>query len=183
MILKNKDAIKKIYISLSAKIEMFLQPILLLALRWQIGCIFFISGMTKWMGFMDFNPDSYDIFLYEFFCPEEIRPGALFLCNPETMDYTEGSFMITFIESLALMAGTMEIILPILLMIGLFTRFAALGILGMVTFIQLAIFPEWSHWVNPASWWFTIAAVILVVGPGSLSLDRWLGLETSKSAS
>ncbi len=115
------------------------------------------------------------------FVQKKKGPGALFLCNPETMDYTEGSFMITFIEYLAVMAGTMEIILPILLMIGLFTRFAAVGILGMIAFIQLAVFPEWSHWVNPASWWFAIAAVIIAFGPGPISLDRWLGLEKIKA--
>ncbi len=79
MMLINKDLIKKIYVSLCAKIDVFFQPIVLLALRWQIGCIFFMSGMTKWIGFMSFNPDSYDIFLYEFFCPEEKRTRSTFL--------------------------------------------------------------------------------------------------------
>ena len=152
MSIKNINSVKELYYSIFAKLEALFQPVLLLALRWQIGCIFLLSGMTKWMGPFDFNEDSYDIFLYEFFCPEEKRPGALFLCDPVTMDYAEGSSMITFVKFLALSAGVMEIILPILLIFGLFTRFAALGLIGMIAFIQLAVFPEWSHWVNPASW-------------------------------
>ncbi|TBR38248.1 DoxX family protein [Marinomonas agarivorans] len=174
------DFLKELHLAFFAKIERLLQPVLLLALRWHIGCVFLLSGMTKWMGPFDFNEGTYDIFLYEFFCPEEKRPGALFLCDPETMDYTEGSSMIAVIESLALMAGIMEIILPVLLIIGLFTRFAALGLLGMIAFIQLAVFPEWEHWVNPASWWFAVASVILIIGPGKFSLDRLFGLEEKK---
>lgn len=181
MNIKDIHSVKELYQLFSLKVETLFQPLLLLALRWHIGYVFLLSGMTKWMGPFDFNESSYDIFLYEFFCPEEKRPGALFLCDPTTMDYAEDSSMISFVKFLALSAGVMEIILPILLFVGLFTRFAALGILGMIAFIQLAVFPEWSHWVNPASWWFAVAAVIFIIGPGAFSLDRLFGLEERKA--
>lgn len=180
MINQTIDSVRELYIAFFSRVQTLFQPILLLALRWQIGCVFLLSGMTKWMGPFDFNEGTYDIFLYEFFCPEVKRPGALFLCDPTTMDYADGSAMIGFIEFLALMAGILEIILPVLLIIGLFTRFAALGLIGMIAFIQLAVFPSWDHWVNPASWWFAMAAVLLIIGPGKFSLDRLWGIEEKK---
>jgi len=117
---------------------------------------------------------------YAFFCPEDPRAGALLLCDPETLEYVEGSTTVMYIKYLAVTAGVAEIILPALIMIGLFTRFAAVGILVMTVFIQLAIFPTWSHWVNPAMWWAGIAAALIIIGPGKISLDHWLGFERKK---
>ena len=85
--------------------------------------------------------------------------------------------MITFIESMAFMAGVMEILLPVLLVLGLFTRVGALGLLGMTLFIQLAVFPTWEHWWNPAAWWAVVLFAIVARGPGLFSLDRLLTLE------
>jgi len=145
--------------------------------------IFLESGVTKWNGFLDFNTEKYDLFLYEFFCPDPIREGALLLCDPETLDYEEGSSIVGIIEMFAVLAGIMEIILPALLIIGLFTRFAAIGLLGMTLFIQLAVFPEWSHWWNPAAWWAACLFAVVAYGPGRLSLDRLLGLDKGNTAS
>lgn len=165
------------YIGIFDKIETWFKPLVMLGLRVQIAYVFFLSGLAKWNGFLKPDPGVYDLFLYEFFCPEEPRKGALQLCDPKTLDYVEGSSTITWIKYFAVTAGVMEIVLPVLLVIGLFTRFAALALVAMITFIQLAVFPEWSHWVNPASWWFAVAAAIVVAGPGKLSLDYWFGLE------
>lgn len=145
--------------------------------------IFLASGMSKWNGFFDFNTEKYDLFLYEFFCPDPIREGALLLCDPETLDYEEGSSIVGVIEAFALTAGIMEIILPVLLIIGLFTRFAALGLLAMTIFIQLAVFPEWSHWWNPAAWWAATLFAVMAYGPGRLSVDRMLGLDKGNTTS
>ena len=99
------------------------------------------------------------------------------LCDPETLEYVEGSTTVTYIKYLAVTAGVAEVVLPIMLIVGLFTRFAALGILGMTVFIQLAVFPTWSHWVNPAMWWAGVAAALIIIGPGKLSLDHLFGFE------
>lgn len=139
--------------------------------------VFLASGLSKWDGFLQFNEDKYDLFLYEFFCPDPIREGALLLCDPDTLDYQQGSTMVKVIESLALSAGVIEVVLPLLLIAGLFTRFAALGLLVMTLFIQFAVFPEWSHWWNPAAWWAVTLFAVTAFGPGRLSLDRMLGLE------
>lgn len=169
--------IKALYIVLFSVVETWLKDIVLLGLRFQLANVFFASGLAKWNGFLVPNPDNYDLFLYEFFCPEVIRPGALLLCDPEILEYVEGSLTVTLIENAALMAGVMEVVLPALLFVGLFSRFAALALVGMTAFIQLAVFPEWSHWVNPASWWVAIGLALLVIGPGRFSLDKVFGLE------
>lgn len=174
------EKFKALYISLFSFVETWFKDVVLLGLRFQLANVFFSSGLAKWNGFFVPNPDNYDLFLYEFFCPETIRPGALLLCDPQTLEYQEGSLTVSLIEIAALMAGVMEIILPLLLFMGLFSRFAALALIGMTLFIQLAVFPEWSHWVNPASWWVAVGAALLVIGPGRLSLDRILGLEKNR---
>jgi len=177
----NFKGVLKLYRSLANATGEYLEPVALLALRLIGAKVFLSSGLTKWNGWFQFNPDKYDLFMYEFFCPDPIRPGALLLCDPELLDYVEGSSMVTFIETLAASAGVMEIVLPVLLIFGLLTRFAALGLLFMTLFIQLAVFPSWDHWWNPAAWWAVVMLALLAMGPGLLSLDRLFGLEASRA--
>ncbi len=70
----------------------------------------------------------------------------------------------------AVLAATGEHMLPILLLLGLGTRFAALGLLGMTLVIQLFVYP--SAWPVHGTW----AAVLLWLmarGPGVVSLDHF----------
>ena len=175
------NAIISLHQSFTSAITRYSEDIALLLLRFMGAKVFFESGLTKWNGWFDFNDQKYDLFLYEFFCPDPIREGALLLCDPKTLDYEEGSSMISYIESLALMAGIMEILLPVLVMLGLFTRLGALGLLGMTLFIQLAVFPTWEHWWNPAAWWAVVLVAIIAKGPGLISLDRLFRLEKGSS--
>ncbi len=72
------------------------------------------------------------------------------------------------------MATVAEHVLPVLLILGLLSRFSALGLLAMTAVIQIFVFPE--AWVTHGLW----AAALLVVaaqGPGRLSLDHLLRLE------
>lgn len=75
-------------------------------------------------------------------------------------------------ELAATMATAMEHALPILLVIGLATRLAALGLLGMTLVIQLFVYPDaWSlH-----ALWAALLLVILARGPGAWSLDHLIG--------
>ncbi len=61
-----------------------------------------------------------------------------------------------------------------LLIAGLFTRVATLPLLGMIMTIQLFVYPDaWSdHLV-----WGSILLFLLTRGPGSVSVDRLIGLE------
>ncbi|MEP0357768.1 MAG: DoxX family protein [Paraglaciecola sp.] len=171
------NVLLSLYSNVTTKLSLYLTDITLLIARLLVANVFFSSGMTKWNGFLSFNPEKYDLFLYEFFCPDPIREGALLLCDAETLDYVEGSSIITFIEALAVGAGVAEIIFPVLLALGIFARVGAAGLIGMTLFIQLAVFPSWDHWWNPAVWWFVALMTILSMGPGRLSLDSLLGLE------
>jgi putative oxidoreductase len=171
------NAIAGLYQSIASAITRYFEDIALLLLRFMGGKVFFESGLTKWNGWFDFNEQKYDLFLYEFFCPDPVREGALLLCDPKTLDYEEGSSIVSYIESLALMAGVMEIVLPVLLVLGLFTRVGALGLLGMALFIQFAVFPTWEHWWNPAAWWAVVLFAVFARGPGLFSLDRILKVE------
>lgn len=166
-----------IYTKFVALVERFFSDITLVFVRLTAANVFLSSGLTKWNGWFQFNQDKYDLFLYEFFCPDPPREGALLLCDPKTLDYVDGSWTVAIVEKLALGAGIMEILLPTLLILGLFTRIGALGLIGMTLFIQLAVFPSWDHWVNPASWWFLSLLVIFVFGPGKLSIDKLIKLE------
>lgn len=77
----------------------------------------------------------------------------------------------------AVMATVAEHVLPALLVLGLLSRFSALGLLAMTAVIQIFVFPE--AWVTHGLW----AAALLVVaaqGPGRLSLDHLLRLDSPR---
>jgi putative oxidoreductase len=68
----------------------------------------------------------------------------------------------------AYMAVTIEVTTPILLVLGLFTRAAALVLLGMVTVIEVFVYPEaWPTHIQ----WAAMLLVLLCRGAGSLSVD------------
>ena len=70
----------------------------------------------------------------------------------------------------AYMAVSIEVSTPVLLVLGLLTRPAAIVLLGMITVIEIFVYPQ--AWPTHIQW----AAMILVLlcrGPGKLSVD-WL---------
>jgi putative oxidoreductase len=72
------------------------------------------------------------------------------------------------------MATYSEHLVPILLVLGLFTRFSALALLGMTAVIQIFVYPD--AWPTHLSW----AALMLYLigrGAGPLSLDQRLGIK------
>lgn len=78
-------------------------------------------------------------------------------------------------SDLAAVGATLaEHILPILLVLGLGTRFAALGVLAMTAVIQIFVYP--SAWQTHGLWGACMLALISQ-GPGRWSLDHVLGLE------
>ncbi|WP_427964538.1 DoxX family protein [Altererythrobacter sp.] len=62
-----------------------------------------------------------------------------------------------------------EHLFPILLVLGLATRFSALALLGMTLVIQIFVFPE--AWWSVHIVWVALAMVLISRGAGMLSLD------------
>jgi putative oxidoreductase len=70
----------------------------------------------------------------------------------------------------AIMAVSIEVTTPILLVLGLLTRPTALVLLGMTTVIEVFVYPQaWPTHIQ----WAAMLLVLLVRGPGKISLD-WL---------
>jgi len=70
----------------------------------------------------------------------------------------------------AYLAVTIEVVTPILLVLGLLTRAATFVLLGMTTVIEVFVYPEaWPTHIQ----WAAMLFVLLARGPGKLSLD-WL---------
>lgn len=73
----------------------------------------------------------------------------------------------------AVMATVSEHLFPILLVFGLLTRFAALGLLGMTLVIQIFVYPD--AWWTEHSLWIAMQLALIVRGAGLFSLDALLG--------
>lgn len=80
----------------------------------------------------------------------------------------------------AVLATVAEHVLPVLLVLGLFTRLGAAGLLAMTAVIQFLVYP--GAWVTHGLW---VVALLVVVaqGPGRLSADRLLGFDGFRSKS
>ncbi|PWB83835.1 MAG: DoxX family protein [Methylocystaceae bacterium] len=77
------------------------------------------------------------------------------------------------------LAAVAEHVLPILLVAGLMSRFAALALLGMTLVIEVFVYPDaWpTHGV-----WATCLLIVLARGPGALSLDHLLSRASNRKA-
>src|SRR6266545_6741526 len=123
-----------------------------LVLRIALAVPFFRSGLTKWDGFLSLSPTA--VFLFEEQFKLHIFGSVHDLPVPGVM---------------ALFDGIAEIVLPILLVVGLATRFSALGLLVMTGVIQLVVPDGWANFHLP---WATMAVALIAIGPGALSLDH-----------
>jgi putative oxidoreductase len=120
-------------------------------LRIALALPFIRSGLTRWDGFLSLSPSTTYLFEEEF--KLHIFGGAYDFPAPLVVAH---------------LTGIAEIILPLLLVLGLATRFAALGLLIMTGVIQLVV-PD--GWANFHLYWAAIAIAIIALGPGRLSLD------------
>jgi len=77
---------------------------------------------------------------------------------------------------MAALSGVAEIAFPIMLVLGLGARYAALGLLAMTAIIQLTV-PD--GWANFHLLWAAMALAIMTFGPGPIALDYVLGLDSS----
>jgi putative oxidoreductase len=98
--------------------------------------------------------------------------GTWFGLKEGQIDLFRDEFHMPYPEIMAPLTMTMEHLLPILLVLGLFGRFAALGMTVMTLVIQFFIYPD--AWWTEHSLWLGLLLVVLVRGPGAWSLDRWV---------
>ena len=121
----------------------------LLASRIAIAAVFFLSGRTKVSGLLDVTDNAVALFRDEYRLP---------LVDPSLAAHA---------------AAYAEHALPLLLVLGLGTRLAALGLLAMTLVIEIFVYP--AAWPTHLSW---AAALLLLAakGGGTWSLDRGLGL-------
>lgn len=127
----------------------------LLALRIALAVPFFKSGLTKWDGFLQLSGGA------EFLFAQEFRLHILGQQYPYPLPIAA-----------AHAAGIAEIVLPILLVAGLFTRFAALGLLAMTAVIQITVPEGWANFHLP---WAAMALALTVFGGGCVALDALRG--------
>jgi putative oxidoreductase len=75
-------------------------------------------------------------------------------------------------DLVATMGATLELSMPVLLVLGLFTRLAVLPLLGMTAVIEIFVYPE--NWVEHLTW-ATLMIFLLLRGAGPYSLDHAIG--------
>ncbi len=134
--------------ALYAHATLWLAPLALLALRLPVAVVFWRSGRTKVEGWNLFD----------------VTPTQAFLFEHE--------FGMPFPALTAQVTAIAEHVLPVMLVLGLFTRVGAAGMLVMTAVIQLFVFP--GAWFSDHMWWAVILFAVLALGPGKISLDHLL---------
>jgi putative oxidoreductase len=123
--------------------------LLALAFRISTAATFFLSGRTKVEGLLTVSASAVELFRTEYKLP---------LISPEIAAH---------------LAAYAEHLFPVLLVLGLFTRFSALALLGMTAVIQVFVYPD--AWPTHLLW---AGAFLYLAGRGGglVSLDRRLGI-------
>jgi putative oxidoreductase len=124
--------------------------LLLLVARLGIGAVFFMSGRTKVDGFLHITDSTYELFRTDYALP--------------FLDSVVAAHMSTYVENFA----------PILLLVGLLVRPAAIAMLGMTAVIEIFVYPD--AWPTHLSW-AGLLLPLIAFGGGNWSMDRLLGLE------
>lgn len=122
-----------------------------IVLRLALAVPFWRSGLLKWDGFLRLNDTAVTLFSDEFMLH---LPGGPYHFPAPTM--------------MAFLSGCGEIMFPILLVLGLGTRFAALGLLLMTVIVELTVPDGWPIHLT----WAAMALGIMAYGPGNISLDH-----------
>lgn len=136
--------------SLACRVERIVgHDFLALIARLSIAAIFFQSGRTKVEGFLTITEGTYELFRTEYKLP---------LIPPEIAAH---------------LSASVETFVPVLLVLGLFTRISAFVLLGMTAIIEIFVYPD--AWPTHLSW-ATILLYLVARGGGRISVDRALGI-------
>ncbi len=128
--------------------------------RFSIAAVFWNSGQTKVEG------------LVVNLVSGEFKPGWPRLSD-SALSLFQYEYKLPFVppEIAAPMAATAEHVLPVLILIGLGTRFSALALLGMTLVIQLFVYP--GAYATHGTW-AAVLLYLMAAGPGKLSVDHWV---------
>lgn len=132
----------------------FPEALLLLIARLGAAAVFLASGRTKVSGLLTITDSAYQLFETEYKLP---------LISPWVAAH---------------LATYSEHFFPLLLVLGLFTRIGALGLLGMTAVIEIFVYPD--AWPTHLSW-AGLMLPILARGAGAVSLDWVLGIDRGYS--
>ena len=149
MFLKSVCSFYGTFVSWCRKIPM---DLILFLCRVGVAQVFWSSGRTKVVGWELFSlPDS-----------------TVYLFREE--------YGLPFPALMAQLSVLGEHIFPVMLVLGLGSRLAALGLFGMTVVIQMIY---WDAFWTVHVWWFLVLLVLLAQGGGKWSLDhlleRWCG--------
>ena len=122
-----------------------------LVMRLALAVPFWRSGILKWDGFLKLSDTAVTLFTDEFMLH---LPGGPYHFPVPTM--------------MAFLSGCGEIVFPVLLVLGLGTRFAALGLLFMTLIVELTVPDGWPIHLT----WAAMALGIMAWGPGRISIDH-----------
>jgi putative oxidoreductase len=121
--------------------------------RLAIAYTFWSSGRTKVDGILNVTDTTLYLFKEEYAVP--VIPSNI------------AAYMATYAEHF----------FPILLVLGLFTRFAALSLLLMTLVIQLFVYPD--AW-NVHMWWAIAMLYLIKQGGGIASFDHMIGKSSDR---
>ena len=128
-----------------------LPSLIQLVMRVALAVPFWKSGILKWTGFGRLSDTAVTLFTDEFML--HLPGGPYHYPVPAVM---------------AFLSGTGEILFPVLLVLGLGTRFAALGPLFMTVIVELTVPDGWPIHIT----WAAMALGIMAWGPGRISADH-----------
>jgi putative oxidoreductase len=134
-----------------------------LGLRFVMARIFFLSGQEKIEGpVIPINPNIRDL-EFSVILPAQIKDSTFQMFETEYADLPIAPTVAAYLFTYA------EFVLPICLLLGFATRFAALGLLIMTVLLQVYVLPAmlWPAHV----YWASILLVLMSVGPGGISID------------
>ncbi|MCE0493388.1 DoxX family protein [Vibrio salinus] len=134
-----------------------IESFVLLLGRLSLACVFWLSGQTKVEGFK-----------------LNIINGDFSLGIPKISDTTfflfehEYALPIIPFHIAAYMATAAEHLFPILLILGLFTRFSAFSLAIMTLVIQIFVYPD--AYATHLTW-LSVCGFLMLKGAGNLSVD------------
>lgn len=127
--------------------------------RFYVARAFWLSGRSKVEGWNIFDTTAGVEYLFK---------------NEFKLHLFWGTYDFPLPGLMAQLSAIGEHVLPVLLVLGLFSRLSAVGLLGMTAVVQLVMPDGWMNFHLP---WAITLLLVLAKGPGLVSIDHWTGLD------